>query len=72
MNKLVPLGILLLCGCNNHLPQQFSKDGKVCAIVRYNPSIDEWNVFNNVDTAIFPTEKAAIAFARSMCQIVKD
>jgi len=61
--------LLLLCGCNNHHNDQrwFSKDGKDCAAVIYNASIDEWDVKNNLGPATFPEEKDALAFARSMC-----
>jgi hypothetical protein len=36
-------------------------------MVKWNASMDEWDVVNNVQTAIFPEEKDALAFARNMC-----
>jgi hypothetical protein len=36
-------------------------------MVKWNPSIGEWNVYNNLETAIFIEEKDALAFARNTC-----
>lgn len=65
MKKLALL--LLLLGCSRHEDRTFSKNGDTCALVKYNASIDEWNVYNNVDTAVFPEEKDALAFAKNVC-----
>lgn len=59
--------ILLLCGCNNHHTDHrwFSKNGKDCAMVRYNNG--QWDVVNNLSPATFIEEKDALDFARTMC-----
>jgi hypothetical protein len=36
-------------------------------MVRYNESVDEWEVLNNLTTAMFPTESGALSFARNAC-----
>jgi hypothetical protein len=61
--------LLLLCGCNrHHATQYFSTPSRgQCAVVSWNESLGEWNVYNKVDTAIFVEEKDALSFAKNVC-----
>jgi hypothetical protein len=75
MNRTVAIslsGLIVLATMyivnRDHATRYFStKDKGQCAVVSWNESAGEWNVYNSVDTAVFVEEKDALAFSRNVC-----
>lgn len=47
-----------------HGSQWYSKNGRGCAAIIYNPAMGEWSAGNE---SLFPSKKEADAYARNIC-----